>query len=863
MNYLDIYYRALIDYRKNTGDFRDCVNQRISTTKADPKNDKLTITRKICTVETDWVDAIEEGLVHVEKALREERQFIRSQGEVVDIEKVKNVSRDSVEHLARHSNLITRYEEGEEIIPDRLYTVERLSDYAVYENRFLYMLLCYLRDFITVRYNKILELEHTYLGNMSMNKTIVMTKRNIAFSVNVEEERKDDYYLKKQSESRDIIVKIGNQLKLVIAFLATPLMQEVSKVAMLKPPITKTNVLRMNHNFRGALALYEFVSAYDKPGYSVSEKVTTQNPFRLEVADEMAEIVMLASFLTYEHGLNLKEDLQEEYDKEEERRKEEEKRRLLEQLKALRHRIRESGGDPEEYMLMLEKANRLLQEDRENLQLAKQEIEILKGEISTLENKNRELSDEIDRLNGVIVDLKEKHAREIAEMEQRHADEINMLMEVHAAEIQQITDEYEEKLDNQRIDYERQLEDQKADYEGQLEDQKADYEGQLDVQRQDYEGQLLVQKAGYEEQLENQKADYEGQLEAQKNGYEAHIGELNHVINTERVEHQNTVYRIEGETARVIDGIRGTWQADVHGLKSLCGEKDASIALLRHECETLEMRRRVSDGRLTAIRAQNGLVSPNEAFATQQEFEELERQYDAFVAFFKTQWGITKKTIRAKAIKEWRDGVKARKEEKRQAKLAKKNARMNAGEAQISEEDQKINAIIHEIRGDNAPDYRQMLEQPEKNAEVAENVTENAEAAENVAESAEVAENVAESAEVAENVAESAEVAENVAESAEVAENVAESAEVAENAEAQGATEEAPDPEAQDETEESFDAEAAEVTEEVSDIDSAEAEEASTGDEPADVSNDTAEDMSVPNENDIDAQDQEENKTEE
>ena len=91
MNYLDIYYRALIDYRKNTGDFRDCVNQRISTTKADAKNDKLTITRKICTVDTDWVDAIEEGLVHVEKALREERQFIRSQGEVVDIEKVKNL----------------------------------------------------------------------------------------------------------------------------------------------------------------------------------------------------------------------------------------------------------------------------------------------------------------------------------------------------------------------------------------------------------------------------------------------------------------------------------------------------------------------------------------------------------------------------------------------------------------------------------------------------------------------------------------------------------------------------------------------------------------------------------------------------
>lgn len=689
MNYLDIYYRALIDYRKNTGDFRDCVNQRISTTKADAKKDKLTVTRKVCTVETDWVDAIEEGLVHVEKALREERQFIRSNGEVVDIEKVKNVSRDSVEHLARHSNLITRYEEGEDVIPDRLYTVERLSDYAVYENRFLYMLLCYLRDFITVRYNKILELEHTYLGSMSMDKTIVMTKCNLNFSINVEEERKDDYYLKKQSESRDIIVKIGNQLKLVIAFLATPLMQEVSKVAMLKPPITKTNVLRMNHNFRGALALYEFVSAYDKPGYTVDERVTVQNPFRLDVADEMAEIVMLASFLTYEHGLNLKSELQEEYNNEEQRRKEEEKRRLLEQLKALKHRIRESGGDPEEYMLMLEKANRLLQEDRENLKLARQEIETLKGEIEQLEGKNRELKEEIIRLNDAMVALKEEHAREIAEMEERHTAEINMLMEVHAAEKQQITEEYEQKMENQRLDYEQQL----------------------DSQRADYEQKLIIQKAEYEDRLEEQKA-----------GYEAHIGELNNIIETERTEHKERIFKVETDTARVIDGIRGMWQADSHSLKALCGEKDATIARLDNECDNLEMRRRVSEARLTAIRTEYGMITPSEDFANEKVFEELEHQLDAFVNFFKTQWGITKKTIRAKAIKEWRDDVKERKEKKKQAKLAKKGIAYDIAEPQITEEDKKINDLIREIRGENAPNYKQFLEtnEPAKAEEAAE-----------------------------------------------------------------------------------------------------------------------------------------------
>ena len=648
MNYLDIYYRALIDYRKNTGDFRDCVNQRLSTAKADAKNDILTVTRKICTVDTDWVEAIEEGLVHVEKAIREERQFIRSNGEVVDIEKVKNVSRDSVEHLARHSNLITRYEEGEDIIPDRLYTVERLSDYAVYENRFLYMLLCYLRDFITVRYNKILELEHTYNGSMSMNKTIVMTKRNLAFEIKMQEERKDDLYLKKQSESKDIIVRIGNQLKLVLAFLATPLMQEVSKVAMLKPPITKTNVLRMNNNFRGALQLYEFVSAYDKPGYTVEEKVTKQNPFRLDVADEMAEIVMLASFLTYEHGLNLKSELQVEYDLEEQRRKEEEKIKLLEQLKALRHRIRESGGDPEEYMLMLEKANRMLQEDRESLKLAKKEIEELKGNIEALETQKKELNLEITKLNGTIETLKEEHANEIKELEERHIAEINNINEEHEAEKERICN---------------------------------DYECQLAIQRADYENQLEVTRAGYEEQ----------------------IGSLNNIIETERTEHKEKVEAIESENALVIDGIRAMWQAEVRGLKGTCREKDDEIAGLKTECDNLEQRRMVSDARLVAIRSEHGLIGPTEDYTSEKSFSEIEHQLDAFISFFKKQWGITKKSIRMKAVKEYKDAIKAEKEAKKAEKEAKK-AKKNGPPPKTDKEEldeivQKLKAeVVKELR---------------------------------------------------------------------------------------------------------------------------------------------------------------------
>ena len=181
MNHLDVYYRALREYRALTKENRECRAQRKAISQANTENDKIVITRNICTVDEDWILAIEKGLVFVEKAIKEERQFIYSNGEVEPIEKVKHVSKDSVQHLAKHSNLITKEQTGKDIIPDQLYSVERLSDYAVYENRFLYMLLCYLRDFVTIRYDKILDLSNQYDGVLSINKEITLPKQKITY----------------------------------------------------------------------------------------------------------------------------------------------------------------------------------------------------------------------------------------------------------------------------------------------------------------------------------------------------------------------------------------------------------------------------------------------------------------------------------------------------------------------------------------------------------------------------------------------------------------------------------------------------------------------------------------------------------
>ena len=169
---IDVYHRAFHEYRNQTKNNKACAAERRTIKKLNDEYDTFKVKKYLCTIDDEWIQEIEYGLEFVEKAVEENRQFIQVRGEVVPIEKAKKVSKHSVEHLAKHSSLITKIPENpnDNIIPDGIYMVEKLNDYAIYENRFLYTLLCYLRDFIALRLEKIHELRSTYICDFSFKK---------------------------------------------------------------------------------------------------------------------------------------------------------------------------------------------------------------------------------------------------------------------------------------------------------------------------------------------------------------------------------------------------------------------------------------------------------------------------------------------------------------------------------------------------------------------------------------------------------------------------------------------------------------------------------------------------------------------
>ncbi len=585
----DIYYRAFKAYRKQTKENTACEKERRAVAEAGKESDKLLATKYLCRIDEDWIKAIEEGLEFVEKAVAEERQFIRTNGEVVPIEKVKKISKDSVEHLAKHSDMITHVPEEEDalLVPDKLYMVEKLSDYAVYENRFLYMMLTYIKSFIEFRIEKIEKLRRTYVGDMAVNKEIKTKKRTLKIKTEIYEERTDNPYPVPDEKSANLVKRIHDCRSIIDALLDTDLMTQVAKTPMIKPPIVKTNVLKMNNNFKNALALYDYIASYKGEGFTYEEVKFDFAPFSEKVADEFAEAANLTSFLAYKTGNDIESLLQAEYEEEERRLKEEEAQNLLKRLQRLKKRALESNKTMEEYMLLLEERNRRLEKDNEELSALRREVENLKKDIETLAREKNELNRQIGELTSAL----EEKEQEIIRLNQKYIEDMSAAKAEHEAEIAKISAEHEEAVTALKAEFADELSKTIEEHEARAAELKAETET------------LNSRLAETVRDCDNKIAE----------------------INAKLLGLQDIEGKVAGEYEVKYAALEKEYKRNIKELKE-------ETALIR--------------GELDGIRAEQGKLIPSADYSSRERFIELETEYLAFHKFFKSQWEYTKKEIR-------------------------------------------------------------------------------------------------------------------------------------------------------------------------------------------------------------------------
>lgn len=434
-------------------------------------------------IDMDWVIAIEETLPYIQKAIEEQRRFIKQAENVVRIKKAK-----------------------------KILTVEREEGFAIYENRVLLTLIHKALMFVDDKYSKMKDVPNDSYNNITMNRHLELNQQKLDFSVNYVNENHE--LLAEDLDVEDIeslsdfdrIRRIRQGLN---ECLATPLMKEIAKEPQVKPPLTQTNLLKENPNFKKAVELWSFLDTYKKQGFEL-----VGEEYNGKMTDENKEDVYLA--MEFQHFMMsittnpaLRKMLQEKYEEENALAKEEADR--PEKVKEMVLEAQTEAVRKEEIEKLTAEITELKQKIAEQKQKIEEQANIIKtqeGKIAALENERESHAKQVEQMNADFAektriaeenfanqlsakqkefdDAQTAHNEYVTKLNTDNANKIAELNTNHSNEVAQLKSDYENRIDTINKENATATANLKTDYEGQLTSMKADYTSQI----KNYEKQI-------------------------------------------------------------------------------------------------------------------------------------------------------------------------------------------------------------------------------------------------------------------------------------------------------------------------------------------------------------------------------------
>lgn len=439
-------------------------------------------------IDMDWVIAIEETLPYIQKAIEEQGRFMKQAENVVRIKKAK-----------------------------KILTVEREEGFAIYENRVLLTLIHKALMFVDDKYSKMKDVPNDSYNNITMNRHLELNQQKLDFSVNYVNENHES--LAEDLDVEDIeslsdfdrIRRIRQGLN---ECLATPLMKEIAKEPQVKPPLTQTNLLKENPNFKKAVELWSFLDTYKKQGFEL-----VGEEYNGKMTDENKEDVYLA--MEFQHFMMsittnpaLRKMLQEKYEEENALAKEEADR--PEKVKEMVLEAQTEAVRKEEIEKLTAEITELKQKIAEQKQKIEEQANIIKtqeGKIAALENERESHAKQVEQMNADFAektriaeenfanqlsakqkefdDAQTAHNEYVTKLNTDNANKIAELNTNHSNEVAQLKSDYENRIDTINKENATATANLKSDYEGQLTSMKADYTSQI----KNYEKQIADIKA--------------------------------------------------------------------------------------------------------------------------------------------------------------------------------------------------------------------------------------------------------------------------------------------------------------------------------------------------------------------------------
>ncbi|MEE0914786.1 MAG: hypothetical protein U0L76_09435 [Ruminococcus sp.] len=664
-------------------------------------------------IDMDWVEAIEDALPYIQKAIDEQRRFIKQVENVVRVELAKKVGPETVKHLSQHTNFIAKVE-GDMVTPNKLLTIEREESFAIYENRVLMTLIRKALHFVDDKYSKMKDVPNDIYNKIQMTRHVEFNEKVVDFNLNYVNESHetlaDDLDVLDVTALSDFdrIRRIRTTLN---EFLNTALMKEIAKEPEVRPPITQTNLLKKNPNFKKAMELWNFLDSYKRKGFEI-----VGEEYEGKMEENVQQDVYFAMgfqhfMMTIATNPGLRTILQEKYEEENRRIEEESQRPEKAKEAVLQAKIDAIRKEEMELRLkeIREREKKILELNNEikNLKVTldqkEQQILTLKGQISALQDQVDELKRELQETKMKLL-AAEQEIKELKAENQALKEEIERLNHT-IEELNNTIDELNKQivLLNDRIQVLMQenarMQSKIKEQEKLIEEQKARI-SELEIQTAEQIAKITALTENLV-QAEAKIAEDEKQITFLTNKTE----QLTNTLRNERKLNQEKIEKMNADFADQTRKAEEAHKAEVKGLQTKLDDADAAhaqyVARLNEEFadkSNLAEQKRINDLKeqqtefesqiekikksnadaATAVNAKHASEIRKVQKSVDRRVEaarkDAEKQYNALVKQLKAEHNREMAEVKRKAKEEVRLAKQKAKEE---VKIAKRKARKN------------------------------------------------------------------------------------------------------------------------------------------------------------------------------------------
>lgn len=242
-------------------------------------------------IDSSWVEAIENGLLHVDNVLRNPRRTIEDVEEIVPIALSRKITVESVKHLAQHTDLIQSIDRRTgKITPSKILNVHKEESLLTYENKFVNTLIDRLYIFINMRYEKLARVaKDEEVFTMGFETSVDDSRGG---KMQIEVKLKNEHSLETRDQSGFTIWQRVEKLKKAIEGYKGSELCKTLGTNFIRPPVMRTNAIMKNVDLKACLTLWQYIESYDKVGYEINIEDSAVQP-QTDFIEDFYKLVVL------------------------------------------------------------------------------------------------------------------------------------------------------------------------------------------------------------------------------------------------------------------------------------------------------------------------------------------------------------------------------------------------------------------------------------------------------------------------------------------------------------------------------------------------------------------------------------------